>query len=42
MYYVKGRTGLNLREVGDAEWDGNVGARILDKLVNWMDSSQQR
>jgi agmatinase len=28
--------GFDLCEVGDAEWDGNVGARILYKLTNLM------
>ncbi|RCJ31309.1 agmatinase [Nostoc minutum NIES-26] len=34
--------GFDLCEVGDAEWDGNVGARIVYKLANLMDLSQQR
>ncbi|MCM0592716.1 MAG: agmatinase SpeB [Gloeotrichia echinulata DVL01] len=29
--------GFDLCEVGDAEWDGNVGARIVYKLANLMD-----
>ncbi|GAB1543214.1 agmatinase family protein [Scytonema sp. NUACC21] len=33
--------GFDLCEVGDAEWDGNVGARIVYKLANFMDLSQQ-
>jgi agmatinase len=32
--------GFDLCEVGDAEWDGNVGARIVYKLVNLMNRSQ--
>jgi agmatinase len=28
--------GFDLCEVGDAEWDGNVGARIVYKLINLM------
>ncbi|MBW4614587.1 MAG: agmatinase family protein [Desmonostoc vinosum HA7617-LM4] len=32
--------GFDLCEVGDAEWDGNVGARIVYKLANLMDLSQ--
>ncbi len=31
--------GFDLCEVGDAEWDGNVGARIVYKLSNLMDLS---
>ncbi len=31
--------GFDLCEVGDAEWDGNVGARIVLKLANFMDLS---
>lgn len=31
--------GFDLCEVGDAEWDGNVGARIILKLANFMDLS---
>jgi agmatinase len=31
--------GFDLCEVGGAEWDGNVGARILFKLANLMDLS---
>jgi agmatinase len=34
--------GFDLCEVGDAEWDGNVGARIVYKLANLMDLSQER
>lgn len=34
--------GFDLCEVGDAEWDGNVGARIVFKLANLMDLSQRR
>ncbi|MER3495008.1 MAG: agmatinase [Mastigocladus sp. ERB_26_2] len=34
--------GFDVCEVGDAEWDGNVGARIVYKLVNLMDLSQQK
>ncbi|MEA5617593.1 agmatinase family protein [Cronbergia sp. UHCC 0137] len=33
--------GFDLCEVGDAEWDGNVGARIVYKLANLLDLSQQ-
>jgi agmatinase len=33
--------GFDVCEVGDAEWDGNVGARIVYKLGNLMDLSQQ-
>ena len=33
--------GFDLCEVGDAEWDGNVGARIVYKLANLMDLSQR-
>jgi agmatinase len=32
--------GFDLSEVGDAEWDGNVGARIVFKLANLMDLSR--
>ena len=32
--------GFDICEVGDAEWDGNVGARIVYKLSNLMDLSQ--
>jgi agmatinase len=32
--------GFDLCEVGDAEWDGNVGARIVLKLANLLDLSQ--
>jgi agmatinase len=31
--------GFDVCEVGDAEWDGNVGARIVYKLANFMDLS---
>ncbi|MCY7406623.1 MAG: agmatinase family protein [Alkalinema sp. CAN_BIN05] len=31
--------GYDLCEVGNAEWDGNVGARIVYKLANLMDKS---
>jgi agmatinase len=34
--------GFDICEVGDAEWDGNVGARILLKLANLMDLSLRR
>lgn len=34
--------GFDVCEVGDAEWDGNVGARIVYKLANFLDLSQQR
>jgi len=27
--------GFDLCEVGDGEWDGNVGARVLYKLIGW-------
>jgi agmatinase len=33
--------GFDLCEVGNAEWDGNVGARIVYKLANLMDLSMQ-
>ncbi|BAY22256.1 arginase/agmatinase/formiminoglutamase [Calothrix sp. NIES-2100] len=33
--------GFDVCEVGDAEWDGNVGARIVYKLANFLDLSQQ-
>ncbi|BAZ38202.1 arginase/agmatinase/formiminoglutamase [Calothrix sp. NIES-4101] len=32
--------GFDLCEVGNAEWDGNVGARIVLKLANFMNLSQ--
>jgi agmatinase len=32
--------GFDLCEVGDAEWDGNVGARIVYKLANLMNLAQ--
>jgi len=31
--------GFDVCEVGDGEWDGNVGARIVYKLANFMDLS---
>jgi agmatinase len=34
--------GFDVCEVGDAEWDANVGARIVLKLANLMDLSQRR
>jgi agmatinase len=33
--------GFDLCEVGNAEWDGNVGARVAYKLANLMDLSLQ-
>lgn len=33
--------GFDICEVGDAEWDGNVGARIVLKLANLMDLSNR-
>ncbi|MBE9003461.1 agmatinase family protein [Fortiea sp. LEGE XX443] len=33
--------GFDVCEVGDAEWDGNVGARIVYKLANLMKLSQR-
>lgn len=33
--------GFDVCEVGDGEWDGNVGARIVYKLANLMDLSQR-
>ena len=33
--------GFDLCEVGDAEWDGNVGARILYYLAGWTLESQR-
>ncbi|MGH1396223.1 MAG: agmatinase SpeB [Trichormus sp.] len=33
--------GFDVCEVGDGEWDGNVGARIVYKLANFMDLSQK-
>jgi agmatinase len=33
--------GFDVCEVGDAEWDGNVGARIVLKLANLLDLSQR-
>ncbi|WP_375510647.1 agmatinase SpeB [uncultured Nostoc sp.] len=32
--------GFDICEVGDAEWDGNVGARVVYKLANLIDLSQ--
>ncbi len=34
--------GFDLCEVGDAEWDGNVGARIVLKLANFLNLSWQK
>ncbi|PMB44708.1 agmatinase [Fischerella thermalis CCMEE 5330] len=34
--------GFDVCEVGDAKWDGNVGARIVYKLANLMHLSQQK
>jgi agmatinase len=34
--------GFDVCEVGDAEWDGNVGARIVYKLANLLDLSHQK
>ncbi|MGL5873312.1 MAG: agmatinase family protein [Xenococcaceae cyanobacterium] len=34
--------GFDLCEVGNAEWDGNVGARIVYKLANLMDLSLKK
>ncbi|TAE58562.1 MAG: agmatinase [Nostocales cyanobacterium] len=34
--------GFDVCEVGDAEWDGNVGSRIAYKLTNFLDLSQQQ
>jgi agmatinase len=34
--------GFDLCEVGDGEWDGNVGARIVYKLANFMDLSHRQ
>lgn len=34
--------GFDICEVGDGEWDGNVGARVVYKLANLMDLSQQK
>ncbi|ADI64244.1 agmatinase SpeB [Trichormus azollae] len=34
--------GFDICEVGDAEWDGNVGARIVYKLANLLDLSHQQ
>ncbi|MFM6278611.1 MAG: agmatinase, partial [Dolichospermum sp.] len=31
--------GFDVCEVGNAEWDGNVGARIVYKLANFLDLS---
>jgi agmatinase len=33
--------GFDLAEVGDADWDGNVGARLVYKLANLLDLSQK-
>ena len=33
--------GFDVCEVGDAQWDGNVGARVVYKLANLMDLSQE-
>ncbi|MBD2132244.1 agmatinase family protein [Sphaerospermopsis sp. FACHB-1094] len=33
--------GFDVNEVGDAEWDGNVGARIVYKLANLLDLSHK-
>ncbi|MBU7583037.1 MAG: agmatinase family protein [Nostoc sp. TH1S01] len=33
--------GFDVCEVGDAEWDGNVGARVVYKLANFMELSQR-
>jgi agmatinase len=32
--------GFDLNEIGDAEWDGNVAARLLYKLCGWAARSQ--
>jgi len=34
--------GFDVCEVGDAEWDGNVGARVVYKLANLMDLSHKQ
>ncbi|MBD2343773.1 agmatinase SpeB [Anabaena subtropica] len=34
--------GFDVCEVGDGEWDGNVGARIVYKLANLMDLSHRK
>ncbi len=34
--------GFDLNEIGDAEWDGNVAARLLYKLSGWAVASQER
>jgi agmatinase len=34
--------GFDLNEIGDAEWDGNVAARLLYKLCGWSVASQDR
>ncbi|MGJ5674266.1 MAG: agmatinase SpeB [Nostochopsis sp.] len=34
--------GFDVCEVGDAEWDGNVGARMVYKLANFMDLSHNK
>ncbi|ALF52868.1 agmatinase [Nostoc piscinale CENA21] len=33
--------GFDVCEVGDAEWDGNVGARVVYKLANFIELSQR-
>ena len=33
--------GFDVCEVGDGEWDGNVGARIVYKLANLLNLSQK-
>lgn len=33
--------GFDVCEVGDAEWDGNVGSRVVYKLANFLDLSYQ-
>ncbi|WP_138502601.1 agmatinase SpeB [Nostoc sp. PA-18-2419] len=33
--------GFDICEVGDSEWDGNVGARVVYKLANLMDLSNR-
>ncbi|WP_353931333.1 agmatinase family protein [Okeanomitos corallinicola TIOX110] len=34
--------GFDICEVGDAEWDANVGSRIAYKLANFLDLSQKK
>ncbi len=34
--------GFDVCEVGNAEWDGNVGARIVYKLANFLDLSRKK